>query len=360
MSARIGVIGTGWWATRAHLPAIAANPAAQLSAIADPNEANRCRAASVFAPPAAYADHRDMLQNEQLDGVVVAVPHTRHFDICRDALRHDLHVLVEKPMVLSSDHARQLLGISAERGREIIVGYPWHYNDQVNRAREWIASGAIGDLLYVHSLFASIVWELYRGQPELVADAMGYTVNPTGRNTYSDPALSGGGQGVTQITHSGALLLHMTGLDPAEVFAQMHNHDLRVDLVDALSVRFEGGCLGTIGSTGSTVRTQEEILEYRLYGTEGHILFDVMNEDLRMYRADGSISKSPPCPPAPAGRDYSTSYPEEGPLNNLVEVIRGGLNRSPGRLAARVVAMLEAAYASAADGVGHQVASTDP
>ncbi|MYI55442.1 MAG: Gfo/Idh/MocA family oxidoreductase, partial [Acidimicrobiia bacterium] len=263
MSARIGVIGTGWWATRAHLPAIAANPDAELVAIADPDEANRSRANEVFEPPAAYGDYRDMLRAEQLDGVVVAVPHTRHFDIALDALRHDLHVLVEKPMVLRSDHARELLRTAAERGRQIIVGYPWHYNEQVNRARDWIASSAIGDLLYVHSLFASIVWELYRGDVELVAEEMGYTVNPTGRGTYSDPALSGGGQGVTQITHSGALLLHMTGLEPATVFAHMHNHDLRVDLVDALSVRFEGGCLGTIGSTGSTVRTQEEVLEYR-------------------------------------------------------------------------------------------------
>ena len=360
MTARIGVIGTGWWATRAHLPAIAANPDAELIAIADPDEANRRRAAEAFAPPAGYSDYRDMLRDARLDGVVVAVPHTRHFEIARDALQAGLHVLVEKPMVLTSDHARELLRTADERGREIIVGYPWHYSEQVNRARQWIASGAIGDLLYVHSLFASIVWELYRGDVELVADEMGYTVNPTGRDTYSDPTLSGGGQGVTQITHSGALLLHMTGLEPATVFAQMHNHDLRVDLVDALSVRFEGGCLGTIGSTGSTVRTQEEVLEYRLYGTNGHIHFDVMNEGLTMYQEDGLITESPPCPPAPAGRDYSTSYPEEGPLNNLVEVIGGGTNRSPGRLGARVVAMLEAAYASAADGKPQPVAPTDP
>ena len=360
MTARIGVIGTGWWATRAHLPAIAANPDAELVAICDPDETNRARAAEVFDPPATYADHRDMFLAERLDGVVVAVPHTRHFDIARDALTRGLHVLVEKPMVLSSGHARELLRTASSEDRQIIVGYAWHYNEQVNRARDWIADGAIGDLLYVHSLFASIVWELYRGRPDLVAEAMGYTVNPTGRDTYSDPALSGGGQGVTQITHSGALLLHMTGLEPESVFAHMANHDLRVDLVDALSVRFEGGCLGTIGSTGSTVRTQAEVLEYRLYGTGGHILFDVMNESLTLHRADGSITQSPPCPPAPTGRDYSTSYPEEGPLDNLVEVIGGGANRSPGRLGARVVAMLEAAYTSAAQGTPQPVASTDP
>ena len=46
MVARIGVIGTGWWATRAHLPAIVANPDAELVAIADPIDEKRDRAAS--------------------------------------------------------------------------------------------------------------------------------------------------------------------------------------------------------------------------------------------------------------------------------------------------------------------------
>ena len=58
------------------------------------------------------------------------------------------------------------------------MGYPWHYNEQANRARDWIAGGAIGELLYVHSLFASIVWELYRGDVDLVADEMGLHRQP--------------------------------------------------------------------------------------------------------------------------------------------------------------------------------------
>ena len=248
MTARIGVIGTGWWATRAHLPAIAAHPDAELVAIADPNEANRSRAAEVFAPPASYGDYRDMLQAEQLDGIArggAAHPALRYRPRCaapgRARAAREADGAEQRSRSRATARGRRARARD-HRGLPVV-----HYNEQVNRAREWIASGAIGNLLYVHSLFASIVWELYRGEPELVADAMGYTVNPTGRDTYSDPALSGGGQGVTQITHSGALLLHMTGLEPAEVFAHMHNHDLRVDLVDALSVRFEGGCLGTIG-----------------------------------------------------------------------------------------------------------------
>ena len=60
MVARIGVVGAGWWATRAHLPAIVANRDADLVAIADPIDEKRDRAASVFHPQRVYPGHREM------------------------------------------------------------------------------------------------------------------------------------------------------------------------------------------------------------------------------------------------------------------------------------------------------------
>ena len=350
MAARIGVVGTGWWATRAHLPAIVANPDAELVAIADPVEEKRDRAASVFYPERTYCGHREMLENETLDGVVVAVPHMAHYEVAMDALEAGVHLMLEKPMVVASGHAARLLEESQERGLEIVVGYPWHYSGQVLAVRDWIASGEIGELLYVHSLFASIVWDLLRGDVDLVADAVGFTITPTGTDTYGDPAVSGGGQAIVQITHSAALLMFMTGLVPVDVFAFMENRDVRVDLVDALAVRFEGGCIGTIGSTGSTVRTQEELLEYRLYGTDGHILFDVLTSEAGLYRADGSVVRNPEHLAA-GPRTYASVYPEDAPVNNLVDVVLGrDENRSPPQMGASVVRLLEAAYTSARTG----------
>ena len=61
MSARIGVIGCGWWATRAHLPALRANPDATIAGIADPDAENRERAAERFGVPPnrVFAERRD-------------------------------------------------------------------------------------------------------------------------------------------------------------------------------------------------------------------------------------------------------------------------------------------------------------
>ena len=75
VAARIGVVGAGWWATRAHLPAIVANPEAELVAIADPIDDKRDRAVAAFGPERAYRSHTEMLDGESLDGVVIAVPH---------------------------------------------------------------------------------------------------------------------------------------------------------------------------------------------------------------------------------------------------------------------------------------------
>ena len=356
MVARIGVVGAGWWATRAHLPAIVANPDSELVAIADPIDEKRERAVSVFDPQASYTSHREMLDNAQLDGVVIAVPHTAHFDVAMDSLQAGCHLMLEKPMVVESRHAASLLEESAERGLEIVVGYPYHYNQQVLAVRDWIANGEIGELLYVHSLFASTVWDLFRGDVDLVADAVGFTITPTGTDTYGDPALSGGGQAIVQITHSAALLLFMTGLKPTEVFAYMENKDLRVDLVDALTVRFDGGCIGTIGSTGSNVQTQEELLEYRLYGSAGHIIFDLATSDVALHRADGSVTRNPVAPTSSSATAYSSAYPEDAPVNNLVDVILGrDENRSPASLGAEVVCLLEAAYESARTGLRQPV-----
>ena len=350
MVARLGVVGAGWWSTRAHLPAIVAHPDAELTAIADPVDEKRDRAASVFGPQRTYRDHREMLDNETLDGVVIAVPHMAHYQVALDALEAGVHLMLEKPMVVESSHAARLLAESRERNLEIVVGYPWHYSGQVLAVRDWISSGEIGELLYVHSLFASIVWDLLRGEVDRVADAVGFTITPTGTDTYGDPAVSGGGQAIVQITHSAALLLFMTGLTPVDVFAYMENHDVRVDLVDALAVRFEGGCIGTIGSTGSTVRTQEELLEYRLYGADGHILFDVLTEQATLCRADGSVQRNP-AHVAAGIRTYDSVYPEDAPVNNLVDVVLGrDANRSPADLAAVTVGLLEAAYTSARTG----------
>src|SRR5689334_22601619 len=104
--ARIAVIGTGWWATTAHLPALSANPAAEIVAVCDSRQDLLGRVADRFGVSRAYTDLRQMLASEELDGAVVSVWNAAHYDVARECLQHKLHTLVENPMVLYARDAR--------------------------------------------------------------------------------------------------------------------------------------------------------------------------------------------------------------------------------------------------------------
>ncbi len=161
--ARIAVIGTGWWATTAHIPALLANPRAELVAVCDADTGRLAAAAQEFGIGATYADHRELLAREQLDGAIVATPHATHYALARDCLAAGLHTLIEKPMTLYAAHARELVQLAAQNDRELMVGYTWHYNRLVDGLRDLLAGGELGRPQLVMCVFNSYCIDLYRG-----------------------------------------------------------------------------------------------------------------------------------------------------------------------------------------------------
>lgn len=346
MRTRIAVIGCGSWATEAHLPALVANPDAELVAVVDPSEDARRAAAERFGVERAYASHEELFADGPApDGVIVAIPHAYHFAAARAALEAGAHVLVEKPMTIEPNDARELVRLARERGRELLVGYTFHYNRQAHELRELIRGGALGEIELATCLFASLVRDYYAGDTESYQPELKLARAPLS-NTYSDPKLAGGGQGQTQVTHSAALLLWLSGLRPRRVAAFVENRGLPVDLLDAAAVSFEGGAAGTLASTGNRPPGRDDFLHLHIAGTEGLAHFEVLEGRATVYRHDGTRIEIEG-PPAPE------IYPHWGPSQNLVDLALGrGENRAPGELGATVVALLDGMYRSAAaDGV---------
>jgi predicted dehydrogenase len=227
--ARIGVVGCGWWSTFAHLPALRRNPRAEIVGLADPNHRNRAAAAAEFGVSTECDSVEELLERTAPDGVVVAVPPALHYGCARAALSEGAHVLLEKPMVLDVHDGRALVDLARRQGRELLMSYPWQYNRQAAELRDLLAGGAIGEIEHITCLFASVVRELYRGNPEPYRDVLQYVVNAPTPSTYSDPTVSGGGQGHNQLTHAVALLLWLTGLVPERLSAFTESCVLPVD-----------------------------------------------------------------------------------------------------------------------------------
>ena len=293
-TARIAVIGTGWWSTTAHIPALQANPNADLVALADVRADAVEKAARHFGVERTYTDVHEMLARERLDGVVIAVWHAAHYEAARPCLEQGLHVVLEKPMTLFATHARHLTELSRARGCQLIVGYPWNYNPHVLRVKEVLGSGRLGAIRYINNMFASSVISLYRGDDSVHDNLYQYPVTGPG-DVYSDPVRSGGGQGHLQATHSIGLMLHMTGLRPVSVLALMENLDTRVDVVDAMLVQMNNGALANVGSSGTLhAGGPEQEMVVQIYCDRGWINADIIKRSCTVYYADGSVEELPP------------------------------------------------------------------
>jgi predicted dehydrogenase len=344
--ARIGIIGVGWWATTAHLPSLSTYARAEVVAIADPTPERLAQAGAKFGIATQFADYRAMLDRGDLDGVVVATPHATHYAVATDVLERGIALLLEKPMVLRAPEARALVRLAVQKGAPLVIGYPYHFVEQFARLRARIAAGALGRIQLSSALFASMVLEYYRANPLAYAPVFEWQVTGPLPSTYSDPAVAGGGQGHLQVTHSAALVLWLTDQRPVEVAAFMDNLDVNVDVCDAISVRFAGGAVGTLSSTGNipVSQTAHQQLELRIYGSAGYALIDAFAGSCTIYYDDGSIERFDDVGP-------ERRYPLEAPARHLVDLIldEGALNVSDGEIGARTVELLDAAYRSAAE-----------
>lgn len=344
--ARIGIVGVGWWTTTTHIPALQQNPDAELVALADTRVDIMARACDHYHLSARqYTDYNEMLAKEQLDGVIVATNHATHYGIAHACLTSGRHIMLEKPMVLTAKHARDLHALAADKGVELIVGYPWNFTDASRRAREIIRSGELGAIQYVSCLFSSMVIEFLRGDDQKYKGAFGYPVTGPG-SVYGDPAQSGGGQGHLQITHSAGAMFFVTGLQPERVSAYMNNLGLRVDVCDAIALRFRAqngyAAVGVVGSTGNLAMGDSGVNNLQVYCENGRLDLEHMTGSLLVRKHNQTEQRFGPAAPDALYPSYATSQ-------NLVDVILSrAANGSPSEPAVRVVELLDAAYRSAA------------
>lgn len=145
---RIAVIGAGAIGLT-HCQAIAAVAEADFAGIADPFPGG-ARLAAEFGTT-AYPDHKALIAAERPDAAIIATPNETHLPIALDCLAAGVPVLVEKPLANSLAEAEVLLAAARDAGLPALVGHHRRHHPWVARAREIVASGALGRLAAVNA-----------------------------------------------------------------------------------------------------------------------------------------------------------------------------------------------------------------
>jgi predicted dehydrogenase len=147
---RVGVVGFGYWGPNL-VRNLDRSPDAEIVAACDLSEANLAKLQSLYPYVDTCTDMSRFLSEYDLDAVVVATSAPSHFALAKMALEAGKHTYVEKPLTLTSAEAEELVRLAEERGVVLMVGHLMEYHSAINWIRDYIASGELGDVLYLYA-----------------------------------------------------------------------------------------------------------------------------------------------------------------------------------------------------------------
>lgn len=165
---RIGVIGCGYWGPNlirnfSHLKS------SQVLACSDLNEDRLSHMRNLYPGIETTNDYRRILDRKDVDAVVVATPPETHCRLAVEAMRAGKHVFVEKPLATSVVDGVAMVAEAEKQKRVLLVGHTFVYTAAVNKIKDVIASGELGEIFYISTTrvnlgifqeHISVVWDL--------------------------------------------------------------------------------------------------------------------------------------------------------------------------------------------------------
>lgn len=257
---RVALAGLGSMG-RNHLRHLSSREDVVLVAVADPaQDALGSALAQAGEQVHAYSDPMDMIEAEELDALVVAVPTTQHFPVAMAAIMAGVNVLVEKPITSSVVDGEQLVRSAADHGVVLQVGHIERFNPVVVALAERLRAG---DLSRIHSL------KTVRGGP------MPHRIRDVG-------------VAIDLASHDIDIMIHLLGEEPVRVSAESSRqvNTAHEDLLYGL-LYFPSGVIGLLDVNWLTPEKQRRIV---VLGTEGMFVADYLTQSLTFTRGRAELA----------------------------------------------------------------------
>lgn len=165
---RVGVVGCGYWGPNL-IRNFYEDANVELVYVCDLVQDKVAKIGRRYPTVTATTNYSDLLNDPNLDAIVVATPVHTHYPLAKQALMANKHVLVEKPMCMTSKECSDLIALAKERERILMVDHTFVYHGAIRRMKQVIDNNELGDILYFDSvrinlgLFQSdinVIWDL--------------------------------------------------------------------------------------------------------------------------------------------------------------------------------------------------------
>jgi predicted dehydrogenase len=368
---RLGIVGCGDIANLRYISSIPDIPNLEFVAACDVVEDRAVAAVNKLGGGRHYTDYRDLVADENVDAVIVTVPHSGHAPVAREALRHGKHVLVEKPI---ATNYRDALSIAeeAEKAGKVFFPMPYNYFPAFRALKGIVSSGAIGqvsqmwlNLAHCGPTHANWFYQKAIAHNGVTADLGIYLINF---------ALGLFGP-VRQVSGVTKRLIDWRVDDfgrETEVDVE-DNSCMRLQFTDditSMDMSFKGsGTIATISTNWCTgVPKDGGLYDIRIHATEGFVFADVIGGVVHAYSRKGGLAG------VPAGKLRNAelievqmdSMPEdvakkwEGPiiLADFAEAVRKGGKVKWHDMALQAIEIIDKVYLSSDTGRVQTVEST--
>ena len=250
----IGVAGCGQIARRLHIPAYQDHPLAFLKAFYNHRSDTVADLKQGYPEASFYTDYHSFLEESGIDALSVCTPNALHAPMAIAALERGIHVLVEKPMAVTSKEARRMIASAVKGKAELMVAHSQRYTPAHIKAREILISGRLGRIYQIRTGFG-------HGGPR------GWS--PRGEWFESGRFSVLGVVGDLGI-HKVDLIRYLTGQEFVSVTALQDGYTLKEVPDNAAAVlRLSGGALVTL--TASWTTRGRELNDTVVFGEEGSL-----------------------------------------------------------------------------------------
>lgn len=176
---RYAVVGLGWFAQAAALPAFANAENSQLVALVSDDPTKRTELAKKYEIEDTYPYDRydKLLTSGTIDAVYIALPNHLHCEYTVKAAKAGIHVLCEKPMAVTVEECQQMIAAARDNHVKLMIAYRLHLESANMQAVEIVKSGQIGEPRFFNSLFTQ---QTAADNVRLKAEAGGGTLDDIG------------------------------------------------------------------------------------------------------------------------------------------------------------------------------------
>ena len=166
----VGQIGCGYWGKNL-LRVLMESRDAEVFRVADISHGARDYVKSRYPDLPVSGDEAAVFDDDSIKSVIIATPANDHYRAALLSLSAGKHTFVEKPLATTSGQAQELVDLARSKGLVLMAGHTFLFNSAVNRVKDLINTGYLGDVHYLYSrrLNLGIVRSDYRADSEQTA-----------------------------------------------------------------------------------------------------------------------------------------------------------------------------------------------